>query len=328
MSSKNRFILKELKKWNKDNIITDEQFETLSKKYKDDYINWQPIIRAIMITGIVMVSLGFISFISFYIFSLYFIAFLFFTLFILGFIIDEVLKRKEIYLPKTSSAITALSSIFLSADIFTISYIITNNKDNFILLSLISIILFFIIAYIKRNYVVLSIAIISIITWYGIEGFDISGVDLRLNNYIRFIISSIFIFLVGITDINKKLGNKYFKFSVIYYTIGLLYLNTILALMSVFGNYDYAIILKEYGNPYIIIYSSLFLLSNIITLIMGYKLKISSILKYSIFFIILNLYIRYFEYFYFRMNTWIFFIILGSSTILIGIIIERIIKYR
>ncbi|WP_297206719.1 DUF2157 domain-containing protein [uncultured Brachyspira sp.] len=328
MSSKNRFILKELKKWNKDNIITDEQFETLSKKYKDDYINWQPIIRAIMITGIVMVSLGFISFISFYIFSLYFIAFLFFTLFILGFIIDEVLKRKEIYLPKTSSAITALSSIFLSADIFTISYIITNNKDNFILLSLISIILFFIIAYIKRNYVVLSIAIISIITWYGIEGFDISGVDLRLNNYIRFIISSIFIFLVGITDINKKLGNKYFKFSVIYYTIGLLYLNTILAFMSVFGNYDYAIILKEYGNPYILIYSSLFLLSNIITLIMGYKLKISSIVKYSIFLIILNLYIRYFEYFYFRMNTWIFFIILGSSTIIIGIIIERIIKYR
>ena len=328
MSSKNRFILKELKKWNKDNIITDEQFETLSKKYKDDYINWQPIIRAIMITGIVMVSLGFISFISFYIFSLYFIAFLFFTLFILGFIIDEVLKRKEIYLPKTSSAITALSSIFLSADIFTISYIITNNKDNFILLSLISIILFFIIAYIKRNYVVLSIAIISIITWYGIEGFDISGVDLRLNNYIRFIISSIFIFLVGITDINKKLGNKYFKFSVIYYTIGLLYLNTILALMSVFGNYDYAIILKEYGNPYIIIYSSLFLLSNIITFIIGYKLKISSIVKYSIFFIILNMYIRYFEYFYFRINTWIFFIILGSSTILIGIISERIIKYR
>ena len=328
MSSKNRFILKELKKWNKDNIITDEQFETLSKKYKDDYINWQPIIRAIMITGIVMVSLGFISFISFYIFSLYFIAFLFFTLFILGFIIDEVLKRKEIYLPKTSSAITALSSIFLSADIFTISYIITNNKDNFILLSLISIILFFIIAYIKRNYVVLSIAIISIITWYGIEGFDISGVDLRLNNYIRFIISSIFIFLVGITDINKKLGNKYFKFSVIYYTIGLLYLNIILAFMSVFGNYDYAIILKEYGNPYILIYSSLFLLSNIITLIMGYKLKISSIVKYSIFFIILNLYIRYFEYFYFRMNTWIFFIILGSSTIIIGIIIERIIKYK
>ena len=328
MSSKNRFILKELKKWNKDNIITDEQFETLSKKYKDDYINWQPIIRAIMITGIVMVSLGFVSFISFYIFSLYFIAFLFFTLFILGFIIDEVLKRKEIYLPKTSSAITALSSIFLSADIFTISYIITNNKDNFILLSLISIILFFIIAYIKRNYVVLSIAIISIITWYGIEGFDISGIDLRLNNYIRFIISSIFIFLVGITDINKKLGNKYFKFSVIYYTIGLLYLNTILAFMSVFGNYDYAIILKEYGNPYILIYSSLFLLSNIITLIMGYKLKISSIVKYSIFLIILNLYIRYFEYFYFRMNTWIFFIILGSSTIIIGIIIERIIKYR
>ena len=98
--------------------------------------------------------------------------------------------------------------------------------------------------------------------------------------------------------------------------------------MSVFGNYDYAIILKEYGNPYILIYSSLFLLSNIITLIMGYKLKISSIVKYSIFFIILNLYIRYFEYFYFRMNTWIFFIILGSSTIIIGIIIERIIKYR
>ena len=328
MSSKNKFILKELKKWNKDNIITNEQLEILSKKYRDDYINWQPIIRAIMITGIIMVSLGFISFISFYIFSLYFIAFLFTLFFLSGFIIDEILKRKEIYLPKTSSAIIALSSIFLSADIFTISYIMTHNKDNFILLALISIILFFIIAYIKRNYAVLSIAIIGLITWYGIEGFDISGIDLRLNNYIRFIISSVFIFLVGITDINKKLGIKYFKFSAIYYTIGILYLNIILAFMSIFGNYNNPIIFQQAGDRDIIIYSSLFLLSNIITLIIGYKLKISSIVKYSIFFIILNIYIRYFEYFYFRMNTWIFFIILGSSTILIGIIIERIIKYK
>ena len=328
MSSKKRFILRELKKWNKDNIITDEQFKILSNKYKDDYIDFQPIIRAIMITGIIMVSIGFISFISFYIFSIYFIAFLFAILFLSGFIADEILKRKEIYMPKTSSAIIAVSSIFLSAFIFTVSYIITNNKDNFILLSLVSIIIFFIIAYIKKNYAVLSMAIIGLITWYGLEGFDVSSIDLMLNNYIRFIITSIFIFLIGITDINKKLGDKYLKFSSIYYTIGLLYLNIILAFMSSFGNYSYAIILKEYGNPYVIIYSSLFLLSNIITLIIGYKLKIYSIIKYSIFFIILNMYIRYFEYFYLRMNTWIFFIILGLSTLLIGIIIERIIRYR
>ena len=328
MSSKKRFILRELKKWNKDNIITEEQFKILSNKYKDDYIDFQPIIRAIMITGIIMVSIGFISFISFYIFSIYFIAFLFAMLFLSGFIADEILKRKEIYMPKTSSAIIAVSSIFLSAFIFTVSYIITHNKNNFILLSLISIIIFFIIAYIKKNYAVLSIAIIGLITWYGLEGFDISSIDLMLNNYIRFITTSVFIFLIGITDINKKLGDKYLKFSSIYYTIGLLYLNIILAFMSSFGNYSYAIILKEYGNPYVIIYSSLFLLSNIITLIIGYKLKIYSIIKYSIFFIILNMYIRYFEYFYLRMNTWIFFIILGLSTLLIGIIIERIIRYR
>ena len=70
MGRKNRFLLKELKKWQKDNLITDEQFETLSKRYRDDYIDWQPIIKAIMITGIIMVSIGFIAFISFYIFYL------------------------------------------------------------------------------------------------------------------------------------------------------------------------------------------------------------------------------------------------------------------
>ncbi len=327
MGSRNKFILKELKKWNKDNIITNEQLEILSKKYKDDYIDWHIIIKSIMISGIIMVSIAFISFISFYIFSIYFIAFLFTALFLSGFIIDEILKIKYIYLPKTSSAITALSSIFLSADIFTISYIITHNKDNFILLSLISIILFFIIAYIKKNYAVLSMAIIGLITWYGFEGFDISSIDLRLNNYIRFIITSIFIFLIGITDINRKLEEKYFKFSIIYYTIGLLYMNIILAIMSVLGNSNKIIILKPHSNE-LMIYSILFLLSNIITLIIGCKLKISLIVKYSIFFIILNIYIRYFEYFYLKMNTWIFFLILGLSTILIGVIIERIIKYR
>ena len=327
MGSKNRYLLKELKKWNKDNIITDEQFEILSKRYKDDYIDWQPIIKAIMIMGIVMVSIGFIAFISFYIFSIYFIAFLFTVLFLSGFIIDEILKRKYIYLPKTSSAIITLSSIFLSADIFTISYIITHNKNNFILLSLISIIIFFLIAYIKKNYAVLSISIIGLITWYGFEGFDISGIDLTLNNYIRFITTSILIFLIGITDINKKLGSKYYNFSIIYYTVGILYLNIILGIMSVFGNNTYPIIF-EYRSMELLIYSVLFLLSNIITLIIGCKLKISPIVKYSIFFIIINMYIRYFEYFYLKMNTWIFFIILGISTILIGIIIERIIKYK
>ncbi|WP_300370147.1 DUF2157 domain-containing protein [Brachyspira sp.] len=327
MGSKNKFILKELKKWNKENIISDKQLEILSKKYKNDYIDWQPIIKSIMIVGIIMVAIGFIFFISFYIFSLYFIAFLFTALFLSGFIIDEILKRKEIYLPKTSYAIIALSSIFLSADIFTISYIITHNKDNFILLSLISIILFFIIAYIKRNYAVLSIAIIGLITWYGFEGFDISGIDLTINNYIRFIITGIFIFLIGITNINKKLGEKYFKFSTIYCIIGILYINIILAIMSIFGHYSIPIIFEDESEE-LLIHSILFLLSDIITLIIGCKLKNSLIVKYSIFFIILNIYIRYFQYFYLEMNAWIFFTILGISTILIGIIIERIIKYK
>ncbi|MBW5381205.1 DUF2157 domain-containing protein, partial [Brachyspira hampsonii] len=235
--------------------------------------------------------------------------------------------RKDIYLPKTSSAIISISSIFLSAFIFTLSYIITHNKDNFILLSLISIMLFFIIAYIKKNYAVLSIAIIGLITWYGFEGFDISGIDLTLNNYIRFIITSILMFLIGITDINKKISERYSNFSIIYYTVGILYLNIILAIMSIFGNNAEPIIF-EYGSSELLIYSLLFLFIDIIIFVIGYKLKISLIVVYSIFFIILNLYIRYFEYFYLRMNTWIFFIILGLSTILIGVIIERIIKYK
>ncbi|MDA1470216.1 hypothetical protein OGZ02_15650 [Brachyspira hyodysenteriae] len=88
----------------------------------------------------------------------------------------------------------------------------------------------------KKNLPVLSIAVIGLITWYGLEGFDISSIDLMLNNYMgRFITTSILIFLIGITDINKKLGDKYLKFSPIYYTIGLLYLNIILSIMSVFS---------------------------------------------------------------------------------------------
>ncbi|MBW5390426.1 DUF2157 domain-containing protein, partial [Brachyspira hampsonii] len=71
-----------------------------------------------------------------------------------------------------------------------------------------------------------------------------------------------------------------------------------------------------------------FLFIDIIIFVIGYKLKNSLIVGYSIFFVILNLYIRYFEYFYLKMNAWIFFIILGLSTILIGVIIERIIKYK
>lgn len=330
MSSKERFILKEIKKWYKDSLISEEQLKTLSSKYSNNiYLNWQPIIKSIMITGIVLVMIGFIAFISFYIFSLYFIAFLFTLFFVSGFIINEVMIRKEINLPKTSAVIIALSSIFLACDIFTIYYIIFGNKHNYTILFLITIIIFFIIAYIKKNYIVLSIALVSAITWYGFEGFDFPYIDsyiFNINNYIRVILMSTAIFLLGITDVNIKIfGNKYYLFSKIFYSVGILYLNIVLAIMSIFGTYDTVILFK--GNKIeTITYSIIFLITNIIMLSLGIKIKKMSIIKYSIFFILANMYIRYFEYFYLSMNSWIFFIILGVITILIGIVIERIIQ--
>ncbi|WIH89600.1 DUF2157 domain-containing protein [Brachyspira pilosicoli] len=330
MSSKERFILKEIKKWYKDSLISEEQLKTLSSKYSNNiYLNWQPIIKSIMITGIVLVMIGFIAFISFYIFSLYFIAFLFTLLFVSGFIINEVMIRKEINLPKTSAVIIALSSIFLACDIFTIYYIIFGNKHNYTILFLITIIIFFIIAYIKKNYIVLSIALVSAITWYGFEGFDFPYIDsyiFNINNYIRVILMSTTIFLLGITDVNIKIfGNKYYLFSKIFYSVGILYLNIVLAIMSIFGTYDTVILFKD-NKTETITYSIIFLITNIIMLTLGIKIKKMSIIKYSIFFILANMYIRYFEYFYLSMNSWIFFIILGVITILIGIVIERIIQ--
>lgn len=330
MSSKERFILKEIKKWYKDSLISEEQLKTLSSKYSNNiYLNWQPIIKSIMITGIVLVMIGFIAFISFYIFSLYFIAFLFTLFFVSGFIINEVMIRKEINLPKTSAVIIALSSIFLTCDIFTIYYIIFGNKHNYTILFLITIIIFFIIAYIKKNYIVLSIALVSAITWYGFEGFDFPYIDsyiFNINNYIRVILMSTAIFLLGITDVNIKIfGNKYYLFSKIFYSVGILYLNIVLAIMSIFGTYDTVILFKD-NKIETITYSIIFLITNIIMLTLGIKIKKMSIIKYSIFFILANMYIRYFEYFYLSMNSWIFFIILGVITILIGIVIERIIQ--
>lgn len=330
MSSKERFILKEIKKWYKNSLISEEQLKTLSSKYSNNiYLNWQPIIKSIMITGIVLVMIGFIAFISFYIFSLYFIAFLFTLLFVSGFIINEVMIRKEINLPKTSAVIIALSSIFLACDIFTIYYIIFGNKHNYTILFLITIIIFFIIAYIKKNYIVLSIALVSAITWYGFEGFDFPYIDsyvFNINNYIRVILMSTAIFLLGITDVNIKIfGNKYYLFSKIFYSVGILYLNIVLAIMSIFGTYDTVILFKD-NKTETITYSIIFLITNIIMLTLGIKIKKMSIIKYSIFFILANMYIRYFEYFYLSMNSWIFFIILGVITILIGIVIERIIQ--
>lgn len=330
MSSKERFILKEIKKWYKDSLISEEQLKTLSSKYSNNiYLNWQPIIKSIMITGIVLVMIGFIAFISFYIFSLYFIVFLFTLFFVSGFIINEVMIRKEINLPKTSAVIIALSSIFLACDIFTIYYIIFGNKHNYTILFLITIIIFFIIAYIKKNYIVLSIALVSAITWYGFEGFDFPYIDsyiFNINNYIRVILMSTAIFLLGITDVNIKIfGNKYYLFSKIFYSVGILYLNIVLAIMSIFGTYDTMILFKD-NKTETITYSIIFLITNIIMLSLGIKIKKMSIIKCSIFFILANMYIRYFEYFYLSMNSWIFFIILGVITILIGIVIERIIQ--
>lgn len=327
---KDDIILTELKKWLKNSLITKEEFDTISKMYEKDSFDFKSIVKWVLITGIVLLALGIVLLVSVIMRSMYFLIFLFSSFVIAGFILENYLKKTDNHIPKTLSAIIVVSSIFLAGDIFVISYIIVSNKGYFPILILLVSFIYFIISYWKKNIIVLIMALASFLLWYGTESAyrsEWGAFYLGLNYPMRYLIISPLIMALGV--FNKFILDKKYRcfanFTNIYYIAGLICINVSLWLLSIFGNNEGFIFLIDDYKQELLIYSLSFIFVDIILFVFGLKYKNKLFVNYSIFFTILNLYTRYFEYFFGKMSTWGFFIVLGLVTVIAGFIAERII---
>ena len=224
-----------------------------------------------------------------------------------------------------SNEATVFVAVMLTAN--AIAYLgkaIDNGSSHFSLLILVSVVIYAVLAYIFRSRLIWAFVLISLGAWYGTEPGYLSRWNwyfLGMNYPLRFVLFGLavtgFSFLI---KNSKKLG-LFFQTN---YVCGMVYLFVSLWLLSVFGNFAsleewYSV--KQLQLFYWGLLSAGFC---IISMYLGLKYRDDVAREFGITFLFINLYTRYFEYFWDTWHKALFFIVLATSFWLIGRKAEKI----
>ena len=185
-------------------------------------------------------------------------------------------------------------------------------KNHFNLLFFLSGILYAIIAYFGSSNLVLIFSIISLGNWFGCGLGYISGQGsyfLYMLKPLNFVFFGSFLICISyiIRIINFKKTKIFFK---TFLSLGLLYVFVSMWILSIFGNNIFLTNVKEIE---LLFWSLLFLLFSLISVYLGLKYDSYLLKGYGITFFMINLYTKYFEYFWNITNKTIFFVILSLS---------------
>ena len=92
---------------------------------------------------------------------------------------------------------------------------------------------------------------------------------------------------------------------------------------SIFGNYNTLIGWQQVRQIHVLAYSLVFAVASAVSFLLGIKYKDEAARDFGVLFLLINLYTRYFEYFWDSMNKGIFFLILAITFGLVGRWLER-----
>ncbi|RYE57656.1 MAG: DUF2157 domain-containing protein [Sphingobacteriales bacterium] len=201
---------------------------------------------------------------------------------------------------------------------------IDNGSSHFSLLILASVFIYAVLAYLFKSRLIWAFVLISLGAWYGTETGYLSRWNwyfLGMNYPLRFVIFGLLV--TGFSFIikhNKKLGLFYQT----NYICGMVYLFVSLWLLSVFGNFAsledwYSV--RQLSLFYWGLLSAAFCL---ISIYIGLKYRDEVAREFGITFLFINLYTRYFEYFWDTWHKALFFVVLATSFWLIGRKAEKI----
>ncbi len=170
-------------------------------------------------------------------------------------------------------------------------------------------------------------AIVALLNWYGafttLAGHD--NMFLGMNYVMRFTVLGL-----AITGLSFLLPlfkpTRYFKR--LTYISGLLIFLTALWGVSVFGNFGYLDEWAKVRQVYVLIYGGIFGVVAAVVFLLGIKFDDDFTRDLGVVYLLLNLYSRYFEYFWDSMNKGLFFLVLAVSFWLIGRWLEKSRKKR
>lgn len=232
------------------------------------------------------------------------------------------LKKKR---KKYSKEVFAFfGAIFLAISTGFISYLFgMDEKPGIFILGLA--IAYFTIAVFRNKELLWLFGIAAIVLAYGLITHQLGKEDnylfIGMNFPMRFTILGALI--LGATYFIKKSSELKAFFDPTYWS-GLIIFFLALWFMTIFGNYNSYEKWLEIRQYYLWWYSLLLLLASCVAIVVGIKKEDTLLKNIGVSFIFLNLYTRYFEYFWDSMHKALFFAIIAISFWLIGKKAEKI----
>jgi hypothetical protein len=234
-------------------------------------------------------------------------------------------RKKSLPMQVFSNDAIIFTAVMLTANgIAYLGKAIGKGESHFSLLILLSVVIYGILASIFKSRLIWVFVLISLGAWFGTETGYLSRGNLYflgMNYPLRFVI-----FGFVVTAISFLLRNvKAFKFfHMTTYISGMMYLFVSLWLISVFGNFG--TLDQWYGIKQISLFYWALISAAVcgISIFAGLKYRDEVAREFGITFLFLNLYTRYFEYFWDSWHKALFFCVLAASFWLIGRKAEKI----
>ncbi|MDR3349842.1 MAG: hypothetical protein LBO03_09670 [Acidaminococcales bacterium] len=188
----------------------------------------------------------------------------------------------------------------------------SKGSGHFSLLFLLSCIIYALIGYFGKARLVWIFALLSFGAWMGAETGYVSGWGayyLGMNYPLRFTLLGLL--LTG-TSLCLRRDAKFSLFFPVTLSVSLLYLFLSLWLLSIFGNYAYDA-WQRVRQIELFHWSLLFAAAAAASFGLGLKMDIRMLRGYGLVFLAINLYTRFFEYFWDALDKALFFALLGLS---------------
>lgn len=331
---KSEFLDEMLSHWIEEKLLSEDQVKKLKNSYETKTFDWR---RLAQYSFWIAMACGVISLGALLIDDkiLNYLRFLFDASDLMISILSAIaavlvyyfaFKRKKSMAHQVfSNEALVFSGIMLTAN--AIAYLgkaIDNGNSHFSLLILGSVFIYGILAYIFRSRLIWAFVLLSLGAWFGTETGYLSRWNwyfIGMNYPLRFVVFGAVV--TGLSFLMKR-SEKLNLFYQTNYICGMVYLFISLWLLSVFGNFG---TLEEW---YSVRQLSLFywgLISaavSLLSIFIGLKYRDDIAREFGITFLFLNLYTRYFEYFWDSWNKALFFSVLAISFWLIGRKAEKI----
>lgn len=233
----------------------------------------------------------------------------------------------------TNESLVFLGVISIAASVGFLGIVIANEIEHFYSLLLLAVVIYGLIALASSSKQVWVFALISLGAWFGAETGYISGWGayyFGMNFPLRFVLFGVILTLAGFileyqaNDLSRGIMGRLTIFAVPTRVMGYIYLFMALWILSIFGNYGDLHSWRSAGHTELFQWSLLFGVVALASILHGLKYDDGISRGFGISFLLINLYTRFFEFFWGSMHKALFFAVLGISFWFIGRYAEKI----